>query len=349
MPGGKRLQFLEGVKRPWKFLAPMVSNSEEAYRLLARRYGADLCFTEMIHCQSYNNSKSSPENNVWFTTSREDRPLIVQICGNDPDIMLLTCLSVEGHCDGIDINFGCPQEIARRGRYGAFLMDDWELIEKIVRRLSSALSVPVFCKIRIFESIDRTVEFARMIERAGCSLLTVHGRLRSQRGAASGLASWDHVKMVKAALNIPVIANGNMIYSEDIDRCIAYTHCDGVMIAEPHLYDPTIFASVQRYSIDLFDEYLSIVSENPTRAKFKHIKSHCFKIMRHFLELHREYNEIFDKCSSMDEFLAVIENIRSLVAAGLIPSDDLKLAPYIRRGLLEDIVATLDSSSCQST
>src|SRR6476620_592107 len=99
------LDFLSSLQKPWKFLAPMVANSEEAYRNLARRYGADICYTEMVHCKVYNTSKQSPVDNFWFTTNAKDRPLIIQICGNDPDIMLKTCLALQDHCDAIDINF----------------------------------------------------------------------------------------------------------------------------------------------------------------------------------------------------------------------------------------------------
>ncbi|KAI5179537.1 tRNA-dihydrouridine synthase 1, partial [Pancytospora epiphaga] len=210
MVSGKSVDFLKNVNKPWKFLAPMVSNSDEAYRRLAKRYGADLCYTEMVHCKNYNTGKKNPTNNYWYTTSPEDRPLVVQICGNDPDTMLETCLSVQSVCDAIDINFGCPQEIARKGHYGAFLMDDMPLIKKIVTHISSNISIPLFCKIRVFPLITQTVEYAKMLEESGCALLVVHGRTREQRGQNSGLASWEHIRAVKAQLSIPVIANGNM-------------------------------------------------------------------------------------------------------------------------------------------
>ena len=86
--------YLNCKKKPWKFLAPMVANSEEAYRTLARRYGADLCYTEMVHCKNFNQGKWSPTNNFWYTTSPKDRPLVIQICGNDPEEMLKTCLNL---------------------------------------------------------------------------------------------------------------------------------------------------------------------------------------------------------------------------------------------------------------
>jgi len=232
---------LRSDNKPWKILAPMVGNSEEAYRILARRHKADLCYTEMVHCRMFNKGNKSPVKNHWYTTSSLDRPLVIQVCGNDPDEMLKACLAVQDHCDAIDINLGCPQAVAKAGRYGAYLQDDWELLERIVSHLSSNLRVPLFCKIRVFPSVERTVEYARMLEKSGCALLAVHGRTRDQKGEMTGLASWEHIRCVKEGVRIPVVANGNMIRYEDIESCVKFTKCDGVMLAEPHLYNPLIF------------------------------------------------------------------------------------------------------------
>lgn len=78
------------------------------------------------------------------------RPLFVQFCANDPETLLKAAKLVEGQCDAVDINFGCPQRIARRGKYGAFLMDDLPLVEKLVRTLAEGLSIPVTCKVMLF-------------------------------------------------------------------------------------------------------------------------------------------------------------------------------------------------------
>lgn len=87
--------------------------------MLLRKYGAQLCFTPMIHANLFVNDFTYRKN--AFSTIPEDRPLIIQFCANNPELFLKACRLVEGFCDGVDLNLGCPQLIAKKGRYGAFL------------------------------------------------------------------------------------------------------------------------------------------------------------------------------------------------------------------------------------
>lgn len=173
-----------------------------------------------------------------------DRPLIVQFCANDPDELLEAARLVEPYCDAVDLNLGCPQGIAKRGRYGAFLQEEPELIYRLINKLHTELSIPVTAKFRILETKEQTLEYAKMILSAGASIISVHGRRREQKGHNTGVADWSYIRYLRD--NLPpetvIFANGNILNHNDIQRCLDVTGADAVMSAEGNLSDPTIFS-----------------------------------------------------------------------------------------------------------
>lgn len=173
-----------------------------------------------------------------------DRPLFVQFCANDPDELLEAAKYVAPFCDAVDLNLGCPQGIAKKGKYGAFLQEDQELIYKLINNLHKNLSVPVTAKIRVLETREKTLEYAKKVLSAGASILTVHGRQREQKGHNTGLADWTAIRYLRD--NLPqetvIFANGNILQRADIDACLEATGADAVMSAEGNLYDASIFS-----------------------------------------------------------------------------------------------------------
>jgi tRNA-dihydrouridine synthase 1 len=173
-----------------------------------------------------------------------DRPLTVQFCSNDPDDLLNAAKHVAPFCDAVDLNLGCPQGIAKRGNYGAFLQEEPNLIARMIKKCHEELDIPITAKMRVLETPEKTLEYAKTILDAGASILTVHGRRREQKGHNTGLADWSMIRHLRD--NLPsetvLFANGNILQHEDIAACLEETGADGVMSAEGNLYDPTIFA-----------------------------------------------------------------------------------------------------------
>ncbi|BFZ55702.1 tRNA dihydrouridine synthase [Savitreella phatthalungensis] len=296
--------FYESLGSPKLILAPMVDGSELCWRELSRRHGADLCYTPMFHAKMFSDH---PKNRAKFWSSMLDRPergLIVQFCANDPQVLLRSARVVEPYCDAVDINFGCPQGVARKGRYGAFLQEDWDTVGNLVRTLADNLSIPVTAKIRILETPQRTLEYARHVLASGASWLAVHCRTREQKGQFSGLGDWSVLRYLRD--NIPpevvLLANGNVLYHEDIHRCLETTGFDGMLVAETNLHNPAIFTKDAYPRLDqILAEYLEILDQEDDPISAKSVRGHVFKLIKPFLDRFPEYRATVGACGTRDD------------------------------------------------
>lgn len=282
----------------------MVDGSELAFRDLTRRYGVHLAYTPMLNAKIF--ARDAKYRAEHFTTHVFDRPLAAQFCANDAGTLVEAARHVQHCVDAIDLNLGCPQGIARKGRYGAFLQDEWELLREIVGRAARELEVPVWCKIRVFGSVDKTVAYARMLEQAGASLIAVHGRTREHKGKSAGAADWGMIAAVKQAVGIPVVANGNVKSVGDAVEALRVTGADGVMSAWALLDHPAVFVGRGGPSrMEVCREYLVLAGKYGTPMRM--VRLHVFKMMRGRLDVNMDMNEEVAKCKRLDEFDRVLD------------------------------------------
>ncbi|MDI3534364.1 MAG: tRNA-dihydrouridine synthase [Thermosediminibacterales bacterium] len=246
-------------------LAPMAGVTDLPFRLLVKREGCGLVYTEMISANGlyYENQKTRR----LLATADEEKPVAVQIFGSDPGIMAKAAKIVSNYSfDIIDINMGCPTPKIVNNGSGAALMKDPDLAEKIIKSVVESTEKPVTVKIRKGwdSSSVNAVEIAQRAEAAGVKAIAIHGRTRSQ--FYSGKADWEIIKKVKEAVDIPVIGNGDVTSPEDAERMLQQTGCDAVMIGRGALGDPWIFSRVNSFQIERIKKPLPTPEEKILKA-----------------------------------------------------------------------------------
>ena len=228
------------------FVAPMAGVTDRPFRQLCKRFGAGLAVSEMV--SSKPELRETRKSRLRTDHAGEVDPISVQIAGADPVVMADAArYNVSQGAQIIDINMGCPAKKVCNVAAGSALLENEALVQSILEAVVSAVDVPVTLKIRTGPDPSRrnAVRIARIAQAAGIQLLSVHGRTRACGFA--GRVEYDSIAAVKAAVEIPVIANGDIQTPEDAHAVLCRTGADGVMIGRAAQGRPWIFREIEHF------------------------------------------------------------------------------------------------------
>ena len=230
------------------FLAPMEDVTDPSFRLMCKRFGADMVYTEFVSSDALVRNVNSTMRKLQV--SDQERPVAIQIYGKDPQTMAEAARMCEqAHPDSIDINFGCPvKKVAGKGA-GAGLLKDIPRMLEITKAVVDAVKVPVTVKTRLGWDMENRniVDIAEALQDQGIAALTIHGRTRSQM--YTGEADWSLIAAVKnnPRMHIPIIGNGDITSAEICRQRFEETGVDAVMIGRASFGRPWIFKEVKHY------------------------------------------------------------------------------------------------------
>ncbi|CDB09701.1 tRNA-dihydrouridine synthase [Bacteroides sp. CAG:633] len=229
-------------------LAPMEDVTDPAFRLMCKRFGADMVYTEFVSADALIRSVSKTEQKL--NISDEERPVAIQIYGRDTATMVEAAKIVEqARPDILDLNFGCPvKRVAGKGA-GAGMLQNIPLMLEITRSVVDAVKIPVTVKTRLGWDADHKiiVSLAEQLQDCGISALTIHGRTRAQM--YTGEADWTLIGEVKKnpRMHIPIIGNGDVTTPQRARECFELYGVDAIMIGRASFGRPWIFKEVKHY------------------------------------------------------------------------------------------------------
>jgi tRNA-dihydrouridine synthase B len=225
-------------------LAPMEDVTDISFRLICRELGADLVYTEFVNSEGLKRLNEKTHKKLEIV--EEERPVGIQIYGAGIESMVNAAhIAEKENPDLIDINAGCwVKNVVGQGA-GSALLKDPPYMQRMVKEIVDAVSLPVTVKTRLGWDQDsiEIIDVAKRVEDAGAKALTVHCRTRSM--GHKGDAQWDWIPQIKEAVSIPVVLNGNVLAAEDVKRAFDETNADGVMIARGAIGNPWIFSEAK--------------------------------------------------------------------------------------------------------
>ncbi len=260
-------QFITKKLGPWAgeprplFLAPMAGVSDLPFRLLAKDCGADMTITEFT-----NSTALSREAAVsWRKMESDEReiPFIPQIFGGDFDDMSTAAQMLESSADIIDLNFGCPAPKVTKICAGAALMGEPDTLVEMVSRIVDSVSIPVTAKMRLGTGREKNnaTEICQRLQDVGAQRLCIHGRTLKQR--YKGNANWVAIEEAVHAVEVPVVANGDVVDAASAAACFEQTEASGLMVGRGAIGRPSVFADIKVGLGWMKEEELPWVQDEP--------------------------------------------------------------------------------------
>ena len=284
-------------------LAPMAGITDLPFRVICKKFGPALVCTEMVSSKAIFHNDANTKR--LMKIEKKERPVSVQIFGSDEESMEVATKYVNEIADIIDINMGCPAPKVVKNGDGSKLLLDLENAEKIIQTVVKNAKVPVTLKFRKGWDNEHIVacELAKIAEKNGISAITIHGRTRSE--FYSGKADWEIIKRVKESVNIPVIANGDIVDEKSALNAFKETNADGIMIGRAAVGNPWIFRNIiyflqtgeklntvnPKEKLDIIKEHLNLEAIREMR---KHISAYT-KNLKDSSKFRVEMNKIEDK------------------------------------------------------
>ncbi|MBL7147347.1 MAG: tRNA-dihydrouridine synthase family protein [Nanoarchaeota archaeon] len=274
-------------------LAPMAGFSDTAFRILCRKYGAGLAYTDMLHADFLT------RHDMKFY--KKDKPLTLQIFGNDADIIYKAGLKYQDKVDIIDLNLGCPSHKIISSGSGSYLMNKLNKVDEILSKLSK-LEIPVSVKLRIHKNLKKIV---KICEDNSVSAICLHGRTVEQ--GFSGKVDLDAIKKLKEMTKMIVIGNGNVFKYSDAEKMFDYTKCDYVMIGRGSLGNPAIFKNKDVDKIKMFFEYYRLWKKY--KCDYNNLLWHTLAFTKS-LAFSKRLRVELAKCRNDVEIFKVIRNFK---------------------------------------
>lgn len=315
----------EQLKNKQIMLAPLAGVSDVGFRLIAEKYGADKTFTEMVSVNAlyYDNKKT---DDLLFISENE-KNCNIQIFGSKPDIIEKVVKDKINQIEKskeISFNMGCPVAKITKNGEGSALMAKPKLVEEICKTLRKSTDKIINIKFRL--GIDdknlNYLEIGKIAQDAGIDYVILHARTKEQM--YSGKADWNHIKILKENLSIPVIANGDIFCVEDFVKVIDKTKADGVMLARGAMGNPFLFKEIKDYINKGFYEKPSstqiidqLIEQYKLELKYKKEKLVVTQMRKHLswyikgLENSSKIRDLVNKLNTIEEVMDALEKYKS--------------------------------------